>query len=203
VADGFFASYGQPECVEPVAKAAKALGVSRTITIPNAEKARAAAYTITACEGGALHLPDLRTRPHDFDPVVVERFLAGALLPAEWYLHAQRFRSVFREQVREIFKTVDVILAPATPCPAIKIGQPTIMLNGVEVPSRANLGIFTQPLSYIGLPIVCAPVFAPGTLPLGVQIVTAPYKESTALRVARYLEAEGVAAAVAPATAFA
>jgi AtzE family amidohydrolase len=203
VADGFFASYGQPECVEPVAKAAKALGVSRTITIPNAEKARAAAYTITACEGGALHLPDLRTRPHDFDPVVVERFLAGALLPAEWYLHAQRFRSVFREQVREIFKTVDVILAPATPCPAIKIGQPTIMLNGVEVPSRSNLGIFTQPLSYIGLPIVCAPVFAPGTLPLGVQIVTAPYKESTALRVARYLEAEGVAAAVAPATAFA
>jgi AtzE family amidohydrolase len=195
VADGFFASQGQPEVFEPVALAAKALGASRTITIPHTDKARAAAYTITACEGGALHLPDLRTRPHDFDPVVVERFLAGALLPAAWYLHAQRFRSVFREQVREIFRSVDVILAPATPCPAIKIGQPTITLNGVEVPSRANLGIFTQPLSYIGLPIVCAPVFEPGTLPLGVQIIAAPYKEINALRVARRLEAEGVAVA--------
>jgi AtzE family amidohydrolase len=192
VADGYFSSQGMPEAFEAVRKVAKALDVQQTITIADVEKARAAAYIITACEGGNLHLEDLRTRPHDFDPVVVERFLAGTLLPASWYSHAQRFRRVFRDQVRELFRNVDVILAPATPCSAIRIGQPTIVLDGKEVPSRPNLGIFTQPISFIGLPVMCVPVFEPGSLPLGVQVIGAPYREASVLRVARQLEQMGV-----------
>jgi Asp-tRNA(Asn)/Glu-tRNA(Gln) amidotransferase A subunit family amidase len=195
VADGYFARLGQPEVFESVARAAKALGTNKTVTIPDADRARAAAYIITACEGSNLHLSDLRSRPQDFDPVVVERFLAGALLPNAWYLQAQRFRSVFREQMRQVFRTVDVILAPATPCSAIKIGQPMITLDSVQVASRPNLGVFTQPLSYIGLPIVSAPVYTPGTLPIGIQIIAAPYREAAALRVARRLELEGISQA--------
>jgi len=195
VADGYFSSQGTPEAFEAVRKVAKALDVQQTVTIPDAEKARAAAYIITACEGGNLHLPDLRTRPHDFDPVVVERFLAGTLMPASWYSHAQRFRRVFRDSMRELFRTVDVILAPATPCSAIRIGQATIVLDGKEVPSRPNLGVFTQPISFIGLPVMCVPVFEPGSLPLGVQVIGAPYRETSVLRVARQLEQMGVSCA--------
>jgi AtzE family amidohydrolase len=195
VADGYFATLGLPEVFEPVGKAALALGVTRTATIPDADKARAAAFIITACEGANLHLKDLRTRPQDFDPVVVERFLAGALLPASWYLQAQRFRAVFREKMRALFETVDVILAPTTPCPAIKIDQPTIVIDGKELPSRPNIGVFTQPLSFIGLPIISVPVFNDGALPLGVQVIAAAYNESAVLRVAAQLEALGVARA--------
>ena len=195
VADGYFSHGGAPEAFEAVRKVATALDVRETITIPDVEKARAAAYIITACEGGNLHLPDLRTRPGDFDPMVIERFLAGALLPASWYSHAQRFRRVFRDQLREIFSKVDVILAPTTPCPAIRIGQSTIVIDGKEVPSRPNLGLFTQPLSFIGLPVLSVPVFLPGSLPLGVQIIGAPYREASILRVARQLEQMGVVSA--------
>ena len=169
------------------------------MTIPDVEKARAAAYIITACEGGNLHLPDLRTRPHDFDPSVIDRFLAGSLLPASWYQHAQRFRSVFRERMRELLRTVDVILAPATPCPAIRIGQPTIQIAGTDLLSRPNVGIFTQPFSFVGLPIVSVPVFAHGSLPLGVQVIGPAYKEEWVLRVAGQLERTGVACAHPPA----
>jgi AtzE family amidohydrolase len=195
VADGYFASMGLPEVFEPVAKAARALGVSRSVTIPDAERARAAAYVITACEGASLHLSDLRSRPQDFDPLIVERLLAGALMPASWYLQAQRFRTLFREKMRELFQTVDVILAPATPCPAIGIGQETILIDGKEIPSRPNVGIFTQPLSFVGLPIVAVPVFDEGRLPLGVQVIGAPYNEAAVLRVAAQLEAMEVARA--------
>jgi AtzE family amidohydrolase len=184
---------GGDEALRPVQAAAKALGVPHTVTIPDVEKARAAAYVITACEGGNLHLPDLRTRPHDFDPVVIERFLAGSLLPASWYQHAQRFRSIFRDRMRELFRTVDVILAPATPCHAIRIGQPTIQIGGKDVPSRPNVGLFTQPFSFIGLPIVTVPVFNQGALPLGVQVIGPAYKEDWVLRVAGELERLGVA----------
>ena len=112
-----------------------------------------------------------------------------------WYAHAQRFRSWFRDQVRALFDTVDVILAPATPCPATAIGQQELVLDGVALPARPTVGIFTQPLSFIGLPIVSVPVQRPGQLPLGVQVIAAPYQESKALRVARALERLGVVSA--------
>jgi amidase/aspartyl-tRNA(Asn)/glutamyl-tRNA(Gln) amidotransferase subunit A len=198
VADDSYFHQGSDEVFRPVARAAQALGVSRNVTIPDVENARAAAYIITACEGGHLHLPDLRLRPQDFDPVVIERFLAGSLLPASWYQHAQRFRTVFRDRMRELFRTVDVILAPTTPCRAIRIGQPTIRIAGKDLPARPNIGIFTQPFSFIGLPIVSVPVFAHGSLPLGVQVIGPAYKEEWVLRVADELAQMGIAFAHPP-----
>ena len=175
--------------------------MQRTVTIPDAQAARSAAYIITACEGANRHLRDLRVRPYDFDPAVIERFLAGALLPSAWYVQAQRFRAVYRRKILKLFETVDVILAPTTPCPAIRIGQPTISVHGVDLPSRPNLGIFTQPLSFVGLPIISVPVFLPGKLPMGVQVIAAPYNEAAVFRVAAQLEAMGVVEARIPAPA--
>ena len=54
---------------------------TREIEIPEAARARAAAYVITAAEGAALHLDRLRTRAGDFDPDVRDRLIAGALVP--------------------------------------------------------------------------------------------------------------------------
>ncbi len=193
VADDAYFHQGSDEVFRPVLRAAQALGVTRTVTIPDVEKARAAAYIITACEGGHLHLPDLRIRPHDFDPAVIDRFLAGSLLPASWYQHAQRFRGVFRDRMRELFRNVDVILAPATPCPAIRIGQATIQIAGKDLPARPNIGIFTQPFSFIGLPIVAVPVFDHGSLPLGLQVIGPAYREEWVLRVAQQLAQTGIA----------
>ncbi len=192
VATDYFARQGYPEAFGAVRRVADALKVTREVVIPEAALARAAAYIITACEGGQLHLRDLKTRPQDFDPLVVERFMAGALLPSTWYAHAQRFRSWFRDQVRALFDTVDVILAPTTPCPATEVGQDQIVLDGMRLPARPTVGIFTQPLSFIGLPIVSVPIQRPGQLPLGVQVIAAPYQEANALRVARMLEHMGI-----------
>ena len=132
----------------------------------------------------------MRDRPNDFDPATRDRFLAGAIIPASWYLQAQRFRSWWRDRVREIFQQVDIILAPTTPCVAPRIGQKTAIIAGEEILIRPNLGRFTQPLSFIGLPVLSYPILLPGKLPLGVQIVAAPYKEDLIFRVAAFLERE-------------
>lgn len=199
VADGYFTKGAEPDVLATVESVSKALGATRQITIPEAHRARAAAFIITGSEGSNLHLDDLRTRPQDFDPATRDRFLAGALIPATWYLQAQRFRSWYRDRVRELFTQVDIILAPSTPCPAPLIGQTTLVLDGEEVPLRPNLGVYTQPLSFIGVPIVAVPVQQPGKLPIGVQIIAAPYNEALALRVAAFLEAKGVVDAPVPA----
>ncbi len=195
VLGGFFAGQGEPLAFEAVAAVAAALGANRTLEFPEAARARAAAYVITASEGASFHLPDLRAHAQEFDPHTRGRFLTGALLPAAWVNFAQRFRSWYREQVREIFREVDIVLAPAAPCPAIRIGQDTIVLDGREVPSRPNIGIFTQPVSFIGLPVMTVPVHIEGLMPMGVQLIGAPYTESKLLRVAWELESRGVVSA--------
>ena len=65
-------------------------------------------------------------------------------------------------------------------------------LGGVELPVRANLGIYTQPISFIGLPVVAVPTRRKGAMPIGVQVIARPYNEAAALRVAAYLEKEGI-----------
>jgi len=197
IAGGYFQKNVFPEAVEAVARIAKALGATKTIEIPEAARARAAAYVISTTEGASLHLDRLRKRPHDFDPAVRDRLIAGAMVPAPLVDRAQKFRRWYRAQVLELFKLVDVIIAPATPCIAPKLGQVTFKLDGVELPVRANIGIHTQPISFIGLPVVAVPVpLEP--MPIGVQIIAAPWREDIALRVAHALEQSGAAAAPAP-----
>lgn len=193
VADGHFATRGEPEVFVAVEKVAKAVGATRRVTIPENDRARAAAMIITASEGASLHLDDLKRRPMDFDPMTRDRFLAGALVPAAHYVRAQRFRAWYRERVREIFRDVDLLLAPTTPFPAPRIGQETIAVAGVQVPTRPMLGLYTQPLSFIGLPVITVPVAGTTQLPLGVQLVAAPWGEAALFRVASVLERDGIA----------
>ncbi len=195
VLGGHFASAGPAAAA--VATVAKALGADRIIEIPEAARARAAAFVITAAEGANLHLADLKSRAADFDPMTRDRFLAGALVPAAWVVQAQRFRAWYREQVLSLFGDVDILLAPATPCPAPLIGQETIEIDGATVPARPFLGVYTQPLSFIGLPIVAVPLKQPGELPIGVQVIAAPWREADALRAAWALQRDGVTCAEA------
>jgi aspartyl-tRNA(Asn)/glutamyl-tRNA(Gln) amidotransferase subunit A len=197
IAGGYFQKNVFPEAVEAVARVAKALGATKTVEIPEAARARAAAYIITTTEGASLHLDRLRKRPNDFDPAVRDRLIAGAMIPAPFVDKAQKFRRWYRAQMLELFKSVDVILMPATPCVAPKLGQVNFTLDGVELPVRANIGIHTQPISFIGLPAVAVPVpLEP--MPIGVQIIAAPWREDIALRVAYALERMGVVAAPMP-----
>ena len=197
VAGGYFAAGLTPEAQTAVSRVAQALGARRTVELPEAQRARAAAYVITAAEGASLHLDRLRERAKDFDPAVRDRLIAGAMVPATYVNQAQKFRRWYRERVFALLEEVDAILAPATPCTAPLIGQESFRLDGVEMPVRPNLGVYTQPISFIGLPVVAVPIpLAP--LPIGVQVIAAPWREDVALRIAYALERAGVAAAPRP-----
>ena len=197
VAGGYFKKGMFPEACAALDRVAAALRANAEIEIPEARRARSAAYVITASEGASLHLNRLRTRAADYDPAVRDRLIAGAMIPAPLVNRAQKFRRWYRTEVLKLFADVDAILAPATPCVAPAIGQKTFVLDGVELPVRPNIGIYTQPISFIGLPVVAVPVpLEP--LPIGVQIIAAPWREDIALRIAYALEQAGVCVAPRP-----
>jgi AtzE family amidohydrolase len=190
---GFFETFAQAEASEAVERVGRALRTTQRVVWPEVHRARAAAFVITASESGNLHFMNLKERAEDFDLATRDRLLANALTPAAWYVQAQRFRRWFVAEVLKLFADVDILLAPATPCAATPIGTKTIRLNNTDMPARAAMGILTQPVSLVGLPVVCVPVHTAGQLPLGVQIIGAPWREADCLRVAAQLEREGVA----------
>ena len=192
-AAGYYETHAQPEVLAIIKRVALALGAKTTVDVPEAERAGAAALVITRAESGQLHLGNLRTRADDFDPLIRDRFLANTLIPASWYVQAQRFRRWHHRQLMKLFETVDVVLAPATPSPAHRIGEKEITVRDMKLPARAAAGLLAAPLSLVGVPVLCAPVGSLNDLPVGLQIIAAPWREDLCFRVARELERKGIA----------
>ena len=192
---GYFDEHAGAAAREAAALAAASLGASATVEWPDAAQARAAAFITSASEGGALHLQRLRTQAGDFEPLSVDRFISGALQPAAWYVRAQRFRRAYRDKVNALFRDWDVLIAPATPVAAPAIGTEWIDINGQRFPCRPSIGLLTQPISFAGCPVVAAPLWpeAATGLPIGVQLIAAPWREDLALRAGWALALNGVA----------
>jgi AtzE family amidohydrolase len=194
VLGGYFHDHATPAAREVVQRAAQALGAIDEAIWPDAALGRTAAFIMTASEGGALHLDDLRTRPQDFEPLSVDRFISGAIQPAAWYLRAQRFRRMYRDKINALFEHWDVLLCAATPVTAPRIGTEWLDVNGTRHPCRPAMGLLTQPVSFAGCPVVAAPLWPDhSALPLGVQLIAAPWREDLALRAAQVLSQAGVA----------
>jgi AtzE family amidohydrolase len=190
---GYFDDHAGPEARWASHAAAQILAATEEVELEGAAEARAAAYLITASESGALYLDALRERAEEFEPLSRERLTAGALVPAAWYLRAQRYREWFRRRTLALFERYDLLIAPATPVTAPLLGQETIRIGERNLPTRPNLGLLTQPISCIGLPVAVAPLWPEGGLPIGVQLIAAPWREDLCLRAARALEHAGLA----------
>ena len=188
VAGGYFRKGAFPEARAAVERVAAALGVEREIEIPEAERARAAAYVITATEGAALHLDRLRTRARDFDPAVRDRLIAGAMVPAALVVQAQKFRRWYRDAGAR----------------AVQARSTSSWRRRRRAPRRRSA---SRPSCSTASSCRCAPISASTPsrsrssacrwwrcrcrcqpLPIGVQIIAAPWREDVALRVAHALE---------------
>ena len=192
VLGGFFDRWCDEDARAAVAVVAAALEAQEEVLMPEAELARSAAFIITAAEGGNHYLPALRQMPEQFEPNSRERLLAGAMMPGAWYVQAQRFRRHFQQQVLPLFDHFDVLIAPATPCSAITIGQQTLTIQGESLPAKASMGMLTQPISFLGLPVCTVPLATRSGLPIGLQLIARPFNEEAVLRAAWALEQQGI-----------
>jgi 1-carboxybiuret hydrolase len=197
---GWFHEWADPAARRSVQLAAAALGATEWTELKSAEVARAAAYIITGAEGGALHRPRLIEQYKDFGPASRARLVAGSLIPASWVVQAQRVRQQAYREAIALFDRFDLLIAAAAPSVAPRVGQETLEINGRSIPTKAGLGVLTQPISCIGLPVCTVPVWpdvgetpAERALPVGVQLIGAPWREDNCLAAARALEQAGVA----------
>jgi AtzE family amidohydrolase len=197
---GWFHEWADSVARRAVQQAAAALSATEWTELKGAEAARAAAYIVTGAEGGALHRPRLIEQYQEFGPSSRARLVAGSLIPASWVVQAQRVRQQVYREAMELFERFDLLLAAAAPVVAPHVGQETLVINDRSIPTKAGLGVLTQPISCIGLPVCAVPVWpsidaaSPAwDLPVGVQLIGAPWREDLCLSAARTLEQAGVA----------
>jgi len=116
-------------------------------------------------------------------PIVQDDLRAAACITREEYQACLARRPQVAARLRRVFKEVDALLMPASPI------SPPLLAAGAEQFARARQ--FTIPFSYAGLPSVVVPCgFAPGGLPIGLQIVADRHREAALLRIAAAFEAE-------------
>jgi 1-carboxybiuret hydrolase len=200
ILEGWFLEWADPLAQRSVQLAASALNATQRVQLKSAEAARAAAFVITGAEAGALHRPRLMTRYDEFGPASRARMVAGSLIPSSWVVQAQRVREQAYREAMDLFERFDLLIAAAAPVVAPHVGQEMLAINDRSIPTKAGLGVLTQPISCIGLPVCAVPVW-PGLggpeggcdLPIGVQLIGAPWREDICLAAARRLEQAGVA----------
>lgn len=195
VLGGWFAGRADAGVLAGIDRIAAHLEAGPPVVLRSAAAARSAGFLLTGAEGGHRHLSALRRDAMAFDPVTRDRLIAGALQPVAAVRDAERIARRFVDEVADALVDHHLLLAPATPMSAPRIDATTIVVDGQTLSARADLGLHTQPLSLAGVPILSAPLRQPdGTMPIGVQLIAGPGRETLLFETAASLVAAGLVA---------
>jgi aspartyl-tRNA(Asn)/glutamyl-tRNA(Gln) amidotransferase subunit A len=144
---------------------------------PVADVPRDLGGSIVLSEAAVYHREHMQTQAADIDPVVLERMRRGEAMSKVDYALALQARAVLRRQFERLFESYDILLLPTVPMTAPR-------REGIDqIAVTDQLVRFTVPFNKTGLPALSVPCgFSAQGLPIGLQIVGAPWAEAKVLR---------------------
>ena len=132
---------------------------------------------IIAVEGAAFHQPMFQHRADEYQPKLRDMIKQGLSTDGASYSRALERRLRFITDMELAAEQVDLLLTPSTPTPAL-----------ADVTNTGN-AMFQGPWTSCGLPAMSIPSgLAASGLPLGIQLVSAPFQEGRLLAAARWCE---------------
>ncbi len=154
------------------------------VTIPDIGALNAVSRAILLAEAASIY-SDPSLRREDFGDDVLALLDQGRLLPAVDYVNAQRLRKVFLNHFEGLLQIVDVLLTPATPITAPRIGQREVEPWG-DV--RLTTTRLVRGINAIGFPALSMPCGRYNGLPIGLQLIAGPNRDADLLNAAAALE---------------
>jgi aspartyl-tRNA(Asn)/glutamyl-tRNA(Gln) amidotransferase subunit A len=130
-----------------------------------------------------------KTRAEGFGPEVKRRIILGTYVLSSgyydaFYLRAQKVRTLIRRDFLEAYKDVDAIVTPTSPTPAFRKGE-----KAANPLAMYLNDIYTIGVNLAGLPGISIPCgFTRGGLPIGLQVIGQPFRETELLAVAAAYE---------------
>jgi len=156
---------------------------------PSISEIMAAYTTIDLCEASAYHEREIEQRAADFQPDVRLLLEQGLLIPASYYIQAQRVRAMLFAKVMSLFDHLDVIVTPSVPIVSPQVSQTIVRIDDYEESVDSAAVRYLAPFNLTGLPALSIPCgFSSKGLPIGMQIAGRAYDESTILRLGHEYE---------------
>ncbi|MCX6596533.1 MAG: amidase [Acidobacteria bacterium] len=189
IPQNFFFDHSLPEVTAAVHRAAQLSGCEIVpVSIDAAEDLVDLALTIIFAEA-ADQMGDLWDRRSEFGADVLARFEQGRAQDPMLYLRAQRHRVAASRRFMKVFEQCDVLLTPASPTPAPKIGDNLLQLNGVDYDLRLATTRVARPINLLGIPALSLPGgLTAEKLPIGLQLLGRHHDEETLLQVGAQME---------------
>lgn len=127
------------------------------------------------------------TRSEGFGTGIKSRIMLGthflsAASYEDYYHKALRVRTLIRQDYDQVFQTVDCLLSPVTPDTAFKLGE-----RRGDAPLGHEQDACTIPANLAGLPALSVPYGLLEGLPLGLQLMAAPFEEGRLLQIGQAL----------------
>ena len=167
-----------------IAVVGKLTASSREIELPSPNLPMDQIYaSVRSVEAYTYHAKWLAESPEKYQPSTRQRLVQNfAEIKTETYAQSLRQVQLLRKEIWKTFETVDILITPTLPLLPVKIANGTEPVGG----SRYPLGIRnTAPFNVLGVPAITVPCgFTTSGLPIGLQIVAAPFAETTVLALA-------------------
>ncbi len=176
--------------------------VVEPIALPTMPAWEGAQWVIIMADSAALHSRWMRDRPADYGADVLRELRAGALLSGEEYVRAQQLRRLVVADVAAALREVDAIALPIMPVVAPRrdeIGPPTIDVDGRPMSVLSAFTVHSIVANLAGVPALALPAgWTAAGMPVGVQLLSAAWREDVLLRIGHVLELARPAAPRAP-----
>ena len=142
-------------------------------------------YGLRTREGNNLVEMYKKSRQEGFGEEVKRRIMLGTYILSkgyyeDYYGRARKVRTLVRQDFEEVFQSHDAVVTPVSPTVAFKIGEK------MDDPLKMYLSdIFTISANLAGIPGISIPCgYSREGLPIGLQILTKAFDETTLLRIA-------------------
>lgn len=158
------------------------------VPVPDIEAINAVGRLVLLAETATVWRRYLHRR-QDFGSDVLAGIEQGSLIPAADYIDAQRVRRVLAQDFQKVWRQVDLLLTPATPATAPKIGEASIRIEGVLEDVRLASTRLVRPFNVMGWPALVIPCGKSSEgLPIGLQLVAAAGGDDALLGAGEALE---------------
>jgi aspartyl-tRNA(Asn)/glutamyl-tRNA(Gln) amidotransferase subunit A len=160
----------------------------RDVETPDFAEMNATARIVQLAETAALYANQQdKTQFGDDVWALLEQ---GRMIKGHEYVNGQRLRSLFRRQFDELWTKVDVLAGATTPMTAPLLEQTTVTIAGQEENVRMAATRLVRAINLLGEPALSIPCGKGGNgMPIGLQLIAAPFAEATLVRVGKALEA--------------
>jgi aspartyl-tRNA(Asn)/glutamyl-tRNA(Gln) amidotransferase subunit A len=158
------------------------------VNLPDMNEANAAARVVQLSETAAIYVN--HTNPSMFGEDVWALLEQGRMIMGHEYVNAQRIRTLFRQNFDEIWQKIDVLAAPTTPITAPLLEQDNVLIGDAEENTRIATTRLVRSINFLGEPALSMPCGKSSNgMPIGLQLISAPFTEGRLLQIAKTLEA--------------